>query len=75
MNGGISTADLRQTDINPRCNSPSHLTVILHVVRGSPAATTDTLIRGLTGTGHWAGYGLKLGLRLFVPWLSTDTLN
>lgn len=47
---GILTADPLQPDNNPRCNSPTHLTVILPVVSGSPAAATDTLIQGLTGT-------------------------
>ncbi len=44
MNGGISTADPLQYDSNPRYNSPSHHTLILPVISGSAAATSDTLI-------------------------------
>ncbi len=44
VKSGISAADPLQFDNNPRYNSHSHLAVILPVVSGSPAATTDTLI-------------------------------
>lgn len=66
MNSDIWAANPLWSDNNASSNFPSHLTVILPVVIGSPAADTDALSEDRTQ--EW----VQLRIR-FVPQLSNDT--